>query len=409
MDEALDRAQALVDQYAHELASTLPPGAEIFDAHVHLGQDIDGFSGSYDHMIAVNDRYGISHCFMFCLDEPDRHPAFRAANDRTLAYAQRSGGRLIPFVRLDLAEQPIEEAIRCLDLGARGIKLHPRAQRFLLNDERLAPIFALAAERRVPILIHGGRGLPPIARELAALVERYPEAQLIIAHGGIADLPALAERFAGKAGVFFDTSVWSPIDLLSVFRVFSPEQIVYASDFPYGQQPSSLLITLRSARASGLDEEDLRVVLAGNANRIAAGEPPLEPTPPKGGDTFSQPMAFARIHQYLSMATPLLWTRQPDTIGVIGLALNATYDRDGHSDEREKIKELLIAARELWRLLPEVNDEPDQRIISRMTFRLIHLADILAVTPETGTPVQTRPARSKRVAKAKATTAKLGA
>ena len=381
MDEALARAQALVDDYARELSAALPDGSEIFDAHVHLGQDIDGFSGSYDDLMSVNERYRISRCFMFCLDEPDRHPAFRAANDRTLAYAERSEGRLIPFVRLDLAEQPVEEATRCLDLGARGIKLHPRAQRFLLNDERLAPIFAMSAERRVPILIHGGRGLPPIANELAALVDRYPEAQLIIAHGGIADLPALAEHFAGKAGVFFDTSVWSPIDLLSVFRVFSPEQVVYASDFPYGQQPSSLLISLRTAKASGLDDDDLRAMLAGNAERIAAGEPPLEPTAPKGGETFSQPMALARIHQYLSMATPLLWTRQPDTVGVIGLALNATYDRDGHSDERERIKELLMAARDVWRLLPEVDDEPDQRIISRTTFRLIHLADILAVTP----------------------------
>jgi predicted TIM-barrel fold metal-dependent hydrolase len=409
MDEALARAQALVDEFARELFTSLPPDAEIFDAHVHLGQDIDGFSGSYDELTAVNERYGISRCFMFCLDEPDRHPAFRAANDRTLAYAERSGGKLIPFVRLDLGEQPIEEATRCLDLGARGIKLHPRAQRFLLNDERLAPVFALAAQRRVPILIHGGRGLPPIASELAALVDRYPEAQLIIAHGGIADLPALAERFAGKAGVFFDTSVWSPIDLLSVFRVFSPEQIVYASDFPYGQQPSSLLITLRTAKASGLDEEDFRAVLAGNANRIAVGEAPLEPTAPKGGEIFSQPMAFARIHQYLSMATPLLWTRQPDTVGVIGLALNATYDRDGHSDERERIKELLITARELWRLLPEVTEEPDQRVISRMTFRLIHIADILAVTPEMGTPVQSDRTGGKPVAKKTATTAKLRA
>jgi predicted TIM-barrel fold metal-dependent hydrolase len=409
MDEALARAQALVDEYAQQLASVLPQDAEIFDAHVHLGQDIDGFSGSYEELLALNERYGISRCFMFCLDEPDRHPAFRAANDRTLAYAKRSGGRLIPFVRLDLAEHPIEEAIRCLDRGARGIKLHPRAQRFLLNDERLAPVFALAAERRVPILIHGGRGLPPIASELAALVERYPEAQLIIAHGGIADLPALAERFAGKAGVFFDTSVWSPIDLLTVFRVFSPEQIVYASDFPYGQQPSSLLIALRTAKASGLDEQDLRAMLAGNASRIAAGEPPLEPSPPKGGETFSQPMAFARIHQYLSMATPLLWTRQPDTVGVIGLALNACYDRDGHVDEREQIKELLAAARDLWRLLPEVADEPDQRIISRTTFRLIHLADILAVTPEAADGGQGRRASSKRVTKTKPTTAKLGA
>ena len=381
MEDVLARAQALIDDYARELFASLPEGAEIFDAHVHLGTDIDGFKGNYEELLSIFDRYGISRCFMFCLDEPDRHPAFRAANDRTLAYARRSGGRLIPFVRLDLAEQPVEEATRCLDLGARGIKLHPRAQRFLLNDERLAPVFALAAERRVPILIHGGRGLPPIASELAALVDRYPDAQLIIAHGGIADLPALAERFAGKAGVFFDTSVWSPIDLLSCFRVFSPEQMLYASDYPYGQQPSSLLISLRTAKVSGLDDDDLRNVLARTADRIAGGEPPLEPSQPRGGDTFSQPIAFARIHQYLSMATPLLWTRQADTIGVLGLALNACYDRDGHEEEREQIKELLTAARDVWRLLPEVENEQEQRVLGRTTFRLVHLADILAVTP----------------------------
>jgi hypothetical protein len=91
-------------------------------------------------------------------------------------------------------------------------------------------------------------------------------------------------------------------------------------------------------------------------------------------------MAFARIHQYLSMATPLLWTRQADTIGVLGLALNATADRDGHEEERDRIRELLEAARDLWRVLPELEDEAEQRIVSRTTFRLVHLADILAVT-----------------------------
>jgi predicted TIM-barrel fold metal-dependent hydrolase len=378
----LERAQELFAGFEAELRLELPAGAAIFDAHTHLGDDIDGMTGRYDELIAVMDRYGVSRCNVFCLDEPDRHPGFRAPNDRTLAYARESGGRLIPFVRLDLNEDPIAEAKRCIDAGARGIKLHPRAQKISLQDERLTPVFQLACERNVPILIHGGRGLPPIASELAALVDRYPEAQLIIAHGGIADLPALAERFAGKAGVFFDTSVWSPIDLLSAFRVFSPEQVVYASDYPYGQQPSSLLIALRTARASGLDEEDVRAMLAGNAARIADGEPPLEPTPAKGGDIFSQPLAFARIHQYLSMATPLLWTRQPDTVGVIGLALNACYDRNGYSDERERIKELLTAARDVWKLLPEIDDEVEQRNLSRTTFRLIHLADILAVTPD---------------------------
>ena len=380
MDEVFERAQRLIADYDRELRATVPDGAVIFDAHVHLGNDIDGFRGTYEELEKELDSYGASRCFMFCMDEPDRHPGFRAPNDRTLEHAARSKGRFIPFVRLDLAEDPIGEAKRCLDLGARGIKLHPRAQRFLLNDERLEPVFALAAERRVPILIHGGRGLPPIADHLHRLVDAHPEAQLIIAHAGIADLAALASHFSGKAGVFFDTSVWSPIDLLDFHHQVPPEQVLYASDYPYGRQPSSLLIALRTAIQAGLNEEDVRHMLAGNANRIADGEPPLEPSTPRGNGTFSQPMAFARIHQYLSMATPLLWTRQPDTIGVLGLALNACDERNGHPAELEQIRELVATARDLWRGLPEVEEEADRVRVSRATFRLIHLADIYAVT-----------------------------
>jgi predicted TIM-barrel fold metal-dependent hydrolase len=368
-------------QWDDELRKELPGDADIFDAHTHLGTDIDGMVGIYEDLERGMDKYGISRCFMFCLDEPDRHPGFRAGNDRTLAFAERSQGRMIPFVRLDLAEDPIGEATRVLDLGGRGIKLHPRAQKFLLNYERLSPIFELAADRKVPILIHGGRGLPPIADDLGRMVDRFPDAQLIVAHAGIADLAALADRLGGKAGVFFDTSVWSPLDLLGLYRLVGPEQVVYASDYPYGQQPASLLITLRTARLAQLSDEEVRGVLAVNANRIADGEALLTPTAPKGIDTFQQPMSFARIHQYLSMATPLLWTRQQDRIGVLGLALNACDDRtNGHREELEQIRELLVAAQAMWLTLPEDGDEQDRMAHTRATFRLIHLADIVAVT-----------------------------
>ena len=272
MDDVLRRSQALVESFEAVVRAELPEGAEIFDAHVHLGTDIDGMVGDFDELVAGQQRYGISGAFMFCLDEPDRHPGFRAANDRTLAYAERSDGRFVPFVRLDLSEQPIEEALRCLEAGARGIKLHPRAQKFLLNDERLAPVFELAADRRIPILIHGGRGLPPIAESLAKLVERYEGAQLIIAHCGIADLAALADRFCGRPGVFFDTSVWSPLDILDLYRLVAPEQVLYASDYPYGQQPGSLLLALRTAKIAGLDDSQQRAMLAGSARRIQNGE-----------------------------------------------------------------------------------------------------------------------------------------
>jgi uncharacterized protein len=381
MADAIGRALELVARYDREVQELLPAEAEIFDAHLHLGRDIDGMVGDYDQLEALMAQYGVGHAFMFCLDEPDRHPAFRAANDRTLEYAARSGRRLIPFVRLDLNESPIEEAVRCLDLGARGIKLHPRAQRFDASDERLAPVFAIAAERRVPILIHGGRGLPPIAAGLAALVERYSDATLIIAHAGIADMAQLARAMAGRRGVFFDTSTWSPVDLLDFYRQIPPEQVLYASDYPYGQYTTSLFLALRTAQLAGYEDQQVRDMLAANAQRIASGQELPEPTTPVGGAaTLAQPMQLARIHQYISMCTPLLWTRQPDTIGVLGLAINTCAERDGHPEEIDRIRELLEAARDLWETWTDLHTEAERMQAGRLTTRLVHLADIEAVT-----------------------------
>ena len=376
----LDHARSIVDSYDDVLRAELPEGALLFDAHTHLGSDIDGMKGRYEELTAILDRYGFSRANVFCMDEHDREPAFCVPNDRTLAHAERSEGRLVPYVRLDLTERPLDEARRCLDLGARGIKLHPRAQAFSLDDERLAPIFDLAVERKVPILIHGGRGLPPIAEHLERLVRRCDGVRLIVAHAGIADMGELAGRLGGLPGVFFDTSVWSGVDLLDLYRQVSPEQIVYASDYPYGRQPNSLLTAIRTARLAGFDDRRLRALLGENARRVADGEPLPELTGPRGGVSLVQPLTFARIHQYISMAVPLLWLRQRDAIGALGLAVNASRERDGHYEEAERIEELLAAASQLWRESGEVVSDDEKIAAMRTAIQLVNLADLFAVT-----------------------------
>jgi uncharacterized protein len=378
---ALERARSVVTSWDGELRRELPEGAYLFDAHTHLGNDIDGMVGSYEELTSVLERYGFRGAFVFCLDEPDREPAFTAPNDRTLAHAEQSGAMLLPFVRLDLTAQPLEEARRCLDLGARGIKLHPRAQAFALNDERLQPIFALAVERSVPILIHGGRGLPPIAEDLEALVRRNEGVKLIVAHAGIADMAGLAGRLGGIQGVFFDTSVWSGLDLLDLYRQVAPEQVMYASDYPYGRQPNSLLMATRTAKLAGFDDKQLRLMLGGSTRRLIAGEE-LEPlSAPKGPTSLVQPLTFARIHQYISMAVPMLWLRQRDAIGALGLAVNASRERsNGHPGDSERIEELLVTAQELWRAGAETEEGDERKATFRAAIQLVNLADMVALT-----------------------------
>src|SRR6185295_11409737 len=159
----IQRAEELLAAQHERVGALLPAGCAPFDAHTHLGLD----------------EAGVRAANVFALNEPDREPAYRAPNDRVLEWAAEVPDRLFPFVRLSLDEDPLGEAVRCLDRGARGIKLHPRAQAFRVNDPRLDAVFALAHERKVPVLIHAGRGLPPgMPLQLGRVAERFPDASL---------------------------------------------------------------------------------------------------------------------------------------------------------------------------------------------------------------------------------------
>ena len=233
----------------------------------------------------------------------------------------------------------------------------------------------------MPILIHGGRGLPPIAEDLEALVRRNEGVQLIVAHAGIADMAGLAGRLGGLPGVFFDTSVWSGLDLLDLYRQIAPEQVIYASDYPYGRQPNSLLVAVRTAKLAGFDDKQLRLMLGGSARRMIAGEE-LEPlSAPKGPTSLVQPLTFARIHQYISMAVPMLWLRQRDAIGALGLAVNASRERsNGHPEASERIEELLGVAQDLWRGGTEIEDGDERVATFRAAIQLVNLADMVSLT-----------------------------
>ncbi len=194
----------------------------------------------------------------------------------------------------------------------------------------------------------------------------------------------MARNFAGRPGVFFDTSVWSALDLLDLYRLVPPEQVVYASDYPYGRQPNSLLLAVRTARAAGLDDAQLRALLArhGRADRCGA-RPRDADARRRARRSSSHPVTFLRIHQYLTMASAMLWMRHPsDTFGVIGLALNACDERsNGYRDATEQIRELLVATRDLWETAAGSDeDELLRRRAQRGAFRLVHLASVLSVT-----------------------------
>ena len=93
-----------IEPFYADLAATLPPGTAWFDVHTHMGRnDPDGFRCTADEVVACLDRAGHAQALVFPMQEPDGYPA---ANDRVLAEAEASGGRLRALCRLDPHARP---------------------------------------------------------------------------------------------------------------------------------------------------------------------------------------------------------------------------------------------------------------------------------------------------------------
>jgi hypothetical protein len=303
---------AALAPFLSEAERLRPPAAEVIDAHTHLGLDEDGRSLTLEQLLAQLDAAEASRACVFPLHDPERQPSYRVPNDRVLGWAGESDGRLVPFCRLDPAEDPLPEAERCLAAGARGIKLHPRAQQFGFESAEMADVFALAEEASVPILIHAGRGLPPLADGLADLALAHPDIVLILAHGAICDQGILTSRLAEHAGVLYDISCFFPLDVIELFARVPAERIVFASDPPYGMPATTLYLALRVAQQAGLDEAALRAVLGGTMASLIDGHglPAIEPPRRRSSITLSG--RLARVYNYASLVGPALFTGAPE-------------------------------------------------------------------------------------------------
>jgi hypothetical protein len=290
-------ADDLLAPFWEQTRGLLPP-APLFDAHTHIGQnDPDGFTCSAEDLLAVLAPSG-SRAVVFPMHEPDGYPP---ANDHVIASAQDSGGVLVPFCRVDPRTDAAGEVRRCLELGARGVKLHPRAEQFGMLDAGVREIVEVAEEHRLPILIHAGRGIPALGAHVLQYASEFPNARFILAHAGVCDLAWIWRDVAAHPNVFFDTAWWSAPDQIALFSLVAPGQILYATDIPYATPQQTVIGTFRSALQAGLSPEQLAGVASGQLERLVAWEETLDLGPALRPDLRSDPL-LARVGGYLVAA-----------------------------------------------------------------------------------------------------------
>jgi predicted TIM-barrel fold metal-dependent hydrolase len=270
----------------------------LFDTHTHFGRhDPDEYRQEPEHLIATMENAG-ARAITFPMHEPDGYPA---ANDEARGIEEGADGQIVHFCRVNPHDGALAEAERCLDLGAHGIKLHPRAEQFAMSEAAVEDLTRLAEDRNVPILIHAGRGIPALGRDTLQLAQRYPGARFILAHAAVSDLAWLWRLMPEHPNLFIDTSWWNPADFVALFSLVPPGQILWASDNPYGQPLHAAAFQLRYAVAVGLRGDQIRSIAGAQIGLILAGEEPAYFGPAPGPPGPQDP-GMERIVSHLTTA-----------------------------------------------------------------------------------------------------------
>jgi len=252
--------RALLDIEARIAArGPVAPGG-IADAHVHLGRDRDGHQLVVEDVIAEMDRWGVVRAAVFALNDPGPGEDFRGANDAILAAAAAYPARLVPVCRVNPRSSALGEIDRAAAAGARGLKLHPVAQRMAPESAESVACIEAATAHGWPVIIHAGFGARPLARALVEVVARVPAARLVLAHGARGDARAVRAALAEHPGVWFDTSLAMLSDLVDL----PPERLLFGSDRPYGDYATGLQLVGEAARIGGWSTPQVAGVMSGN-------------------------------------------------------------------------------------------------------------------------------------------------
>jgi predicted TIM-barrel fold metal-dependent hydrolase len=357
-------------------AQALLPGLELFDAHTHLGEhDPDGMRQSAPELLEVLKLPPARGGFVFPFHEPD---GYRQANDMVIAAAAESEGRLVPFCRVDPNDDAVAEARRALDAGARGIKLHPRAEQFPLDHPQVRELFLIAHERELPILIHAGRGIPALGEHAVELAGEFPAARVILAHAGITDLSWIWRTAADLPNLLFDSSWWMGADLLALFSLVPPGQIVFASDMPYGHTIVSGVGQVRLMLQAGLSVDQIHSITSGQSLRIAAGEPLQTAGPAIGEPERAGRVLLERVVEFLQLGT--LMSMRGIELGpeLLALARLACVVPDGVDDAP------VFAA--ILKLLEQFDEATAEDPENRRRLSFLMMAMTVARTPDVPLP-----------------------
>lgn len=188
----------------------------------------------------------------------------------------------IPFISVSptmKGRTPIEELEHKYKWGMKGLKIHPVAQGFAPDDERMWSVYEWMVKHELPLTAHSGINVDEKScfgepERWLPVLEEFKDLKLILAHLGNGFWDQTIEIADKYQGVMFDTAIaisqikgpktLDDTGAVDMIRTIGSDRILFGSDYPWINPRKDI------ERIKNLDiaEEDKKLILGGNAEKL---------------------------------------------------------------------------------------------------------------------------------------------
>lgn len=258
----------------------------IVDSHCHIypekvaAKAVESISRFYDvpmcedgtreDLLACHKAAGITHAIIFSVATKPHQTA--AINEFIASEVKTDPTRFTGLGTLHAYSETLEaDFAHLLELGLRGVKLHPDTQLFAIDDPRAMPIYEMCENAGIPVYFHAGDNRYHYSNpeNLLPVLTRFPRLTAIAGHmGGYTVWDEAAGLLAGAPNLYVDCSstmsFMTDEGMLSLIRHWGAEHVIFGSDFPMWT-PKKELDRLLSL---GLTADEEAAILYKNASRL---------------------------------------------------------------------------------------------------------------------------------------------
>lgn len=235
---------------------------KIIDFHCHYGQSNDGNSVNFNKIKLHQERNNISRTILFPFTVSD---LIKSSLD--ILQLSKKKKDIIPFLRFDPNKITTNQIEDLLKKGFKGVKLHPRAQKFDPINKKFFKMYEVIEKYKIPIIFHcKSYHFDPNSHpeKLLKIAKRFPKQIFVFGHFAGAN-KQLFKEFVKHKNIYVETSIdVTPNAYREVTLKYGFDRLIFGTDFPYSFGEIELL----KLKFSNLPKNIVEKILYKNAQKI---------------------------------------------------------------------------------------------------------------------------------------------